>query len=179
MNRQPFTGYAPTPFRIQQQQVPPPPPANQNFSKPEPGSLKKEVLDAQNDDLIVRADIVRQKTNYLKGLYQQAQGFQTQSLKSSKSEDLKAVEKLERKLKGIDSARGCYDYYRNKPKYKEEEEKQAQEPKPVPVQVVPDKSETERQKEAEKKKEERYIPTVGDDLTEELTRYMVKLNEQN
>ena len=66
----------------------------------------------------------------------------------------------------------------------EEEEQQPKEQNPVPVQVVPEKppeSETERQKKAEKEKEkqERYIPSNNDELTEELTRYMAKLNEQD
>jgi len=58
----------------------------------------------------------------------------------------------------------------------DEEEQQAppQEQKPVPVQVVPDEP-----KEDEKKKEEKYIPTNADELTEELTRYMARLNEQD
>jgi len=62
-----------------------------------------------------------------------------------------------------------------------ETEKQPAESKPVPVEVVPPKSEIERQKEkeAEKPKQERYIPTHEDELTEELTRYMARLNEQN
>lgn len=58
-------------------------------------------------------------------------------------------------------------------------EKQPAEPKPVPVEVVPPKSEIERQKEKEAEKQERYIPTHEDELTEELTRYMARLNEQN
>src|SRR6056300_1402371 len=62
-----------------------------------------------------------------------------------------------------------------------ETEKQPAESKPVPVEVVPPKSEIESQKEkeAEKPKQERYIPTHEDELTEELTRYMARLNEQN
>jgi hypothetical protein len=54
----------------------------------------------------------------------------------------------------------------------DEEEQEAppeEAPKPVPVQVVPD----------EKEKQERYIPSHEDELTEELTRYMARLNEQN
>jgi len=56
-------------------------------------------------------------------------------------------------------------------------------PEPTPVQVVEPKSEAERQKDAEdakkkkEKKEEAYIPTVEDELIEEMTRYMSKLNE--
>lgn len=46
---------------------------------------------------------------------------------------------------------------------------------PVPVQVVPD---TKPENKPEKK-EEQYIPTNSDELAEELTRYMAKLNEQN
>jgi len=58
----------------------------------------------------------------------------------------------------------------------------------IKVNGEPVKSEIERQKSAEdekKKKEkeqqkkERYIPSSEDELTEELTRYMAKLNEQN
>jgi len=58
-------------------------------------------------------------------------------------------------------------------------------PEPTPVQVVEPKSETERQKDAEdakkkkEKKEEAYIPTGEDELMEEMTRFMSKLNEQN
>ena len=54
----------------------------------------------------------------------------------------------------------------------DEEEQEAppeEAPKPVPVKVVPD----------EKEKQERYIPSHEDELTEELTRYMARLNEQN
>jgi hypothetical protein len=66
----------------------------------------------------------------------------------------------------------------------EEEEEEKKEQKPVPVQVVPEKppeSEAERQKKAEKEKEkqERYIPSVEDELLEEMTRYMAKVNEQD
>jgi hypothetical protein len=56
-------------------------------------------------------------------------------------------------------------------------------PEPTPVQVVEPKSEAERQKDAEdakkkkEKKEEAYIPTGEDELIEEMTRYMSKLNE--
>jgi len=56
-------------------------------------------------------------------------------------------------------------------------------PEPTPVQVVEPKSEAERQKDAEdakkkkEKKEEAYIPTSEDELIEEMTRYMSKLNE--
>lgn len=68
--------------------------------------------------------------------------------------------------------------------YEDEEEKEAppQEQKPVPVEVVPAKSEAEKEKEKEKKAEkaqEKYIPTNSDELTEELTRYMARLNEQD
>ena len=56
-------------------------------------------------------------------------------------------------------------------------------PEPTPVQVVEPKSEAQRQKDAEdakkkkEKKEEAYIPTGEDELIEEMTRYMSKLNE--
>lgn len=53
----------------------------------------------------------------------------------------------------------------------EEEEQEAPAPQePTPVRVVPDEPE---------EKKERYIPTNADELTEELTRYMTKLNEQD
>jgi len=64
-----------------------------------------------------------------------------------------------------------------------EAEAQNAPPEPTPVQVVEPKSEAERQKDAEdakkkkEKKEEAYIPTVEDELIEEMTRYMSKLNE--
>lgn len=74
------------------------------------------------------------------------------------------------------------------PEEEEEKEKEKiamanQPPAPTPVTVVEPKSEIERQKEAEKKKndkekKETYIPTNSDELTEELTRYMARLNEQ-
>jgi len=76
------------------------------------------------------------------------------------------------------------------PDPEEEEEKEKEKiamanrpPAPTPVTVVEPKSEIERQKEAEKKKndkekKETYIPTNSDELTEELTRYMARLNEQ-
>lgn len=51
------------------------------------------------------------------------------------------------------------------------EQKEPQEPKPTPVKIVPD--------EKPKEKKERYIPSNNDELTEELTRYMAKLNEQD
>jgi hypothetical protein len=56
-------------------------------------------------------------------------------------------------------------------------------PEPTPVQVVEPESEAQRQKDAEdakkkkEKKEEAYIPTGEDELIEEMTRYMSKLNE--
>ena len=75
------------------------------------------------------------------------------------------------------------------PEEEEEKEKEKiamanQPPAPTPVTVVEPKSEMERQKEAEKakadkEKKEEYIPTHEDELTEELTRYMARLNEQN
>ena len=78
------------------------------------------------------------------------------------------------------------------PEEEEEKEKEKlsmanQPPAPTPVTVVPgadNPSEMERQKGAEdakkkKEKKEGYIPTNGDELTEELTRYMAKLNEQD
>ena len=72
----------------------------------------------------------------------------------------------------------------------DEEEKAAQqqppepaEPKPVPVQVVPDQpKETEPNGSEPKKpeqKKEAYIPSHEDELVEELTRYMAKLNEKD
>lgn len=75
------------------------------------------------------------------------------------------------------------------PEEEEEKEKEKiamanQPPAPTPVTVVEPKSEMERQKEAEKakadkEKKEEYIPSHEDELTEELTRYMARLNEQN
>ena len=53
------------------------------------------------------------------------------------------------------------------------------------MQVVEPKSETERQKDAEdakkkrEKKQESYIPSHEDELIEEMTRYMAKMNEQD
>ena len=77
------------------------------------------------------------------------------------------------------------------PEEEEEKEKEKlamanQPPAPTPVTVVPgadNPSEMERQKDAEdakkkKEKKEDYIPTHEDELTEELTRYMAKINEQ-
>jgi hypothetical protein len=66
----------------------------------------------------------------------------------------------------------------------DEEEKaaaaQPPEPKPVPVQVVPDQpKQEEKPKPEEKPKQEKYIPSHEDELVEELTRYMAKLNEQD
>lgn len=64
----------------------------------------------------------------------------------------------------------------------EQDEAPPQEQKPVPVEVVPAKTEADKEKEKKKKAEkaeEKYIPTNADELTEELTRYMAKLNEQN
>ena len=118
-----------------------------------------------------RSSLMNEMTPYV-GEYLSKEWVQKNVLRLTEDD----IEQMEKEIKGEISSGEIED-----PKEKEEEEKQPQEPKPVPVQVVPDKSETERQKEAEKKKEkqERYIPTVGDDLTEELTRYMVKLNEQN
>ena len=52
-------------------------------------------------------------------------------------------------------------------------------PKPVPVQVVPDSAPEKKPEEEPKKKEEQYVPSNSDELAEELTRYMAKLNEQN
>jgi len=49
----------------------------------------------------------------------------------------------------------------------EEQEAPVEEPKPVPVQVVPDEP------------KEKYTPSGDDELTEELTRYMARLNEQS
>lgn len=65
-----------------------------------------------------------------------------------------------------------------------EREAQNAPPEPTPVRVVEPKSETERQKDAEdakkkKEKKEAYIPTGEDELMEEMTRFMSKLNEQN
>ena len=65
-----------------------------------------------------------------------------------------------------------------------EREAQNAPPEPTPVRVVEPKSETERQKDAEdakkkKEKKETYIPTGEDELMEEMTRFMSKLNEQN
>ena len=66
-----------------------------------------------------------------------------------------------------------------------EREAQNAPPEPTPVRVVEQpKSETERQKDAEdakkkKEKKEAYIPTGEDELMEEMTRFMSKLNEQN
>jgi hypothetical protein len=65
-----------------------------------------------------------------------------------------------------------------------EREAQNAPPEPTPVQVVEPKSEAERQKDAEdakkkKEKKEAYIPTGEDELMEEMTRFMSKLNEQN
>ena len=78
------------------------------------------------------------------------------------------------------------------PEEEEEKEKEKiamanQPPEPTPVTVVPgtdNPSEMERQKDAEdakkkKEKKEDYIPTNSDELTEELTRYMARLNEQD
>jgi hypothetical protein len=75
------------------------------------------------------------------------------------------------------------------PEEEEEKEKEKiamanQPPAPTPVTVVEPKSEMERQKEAEKakadrEKKEEYIPTGEDELLEEMTRYMNKLNEQD
>ena len=78
------------------------------------------------------------------------------------------------------------------PEEEEEKEKEkiamANQPAaPTPVTVVPgtdNPSEMERQKDAEdakkkKEKKEDYIPTNSDELTEELTRYMARLNEQD
>ena len=78
------------------------------------------------------------------------------------------------------------------PEEEEEKEKEKiamanQPPAPTPVTVVPgtdNPSEMERQKDAEdakkkKEKKEDYIPTNSDELTEELTRYMARLNEQD
>jgi len=53
----------------------------------------------------------------------------------------------------------------------EPEEEEPKEQKPMPVKVVPD--------DEPKEKKERYIPSNNDELTEELTRYMAKLNEQD
>ena len=52
-----------------------------------------------------------------------------------------------------------------------EEEEQPPEPKPMPVKVVPD--------DEPKEKKERYIPTAEDELLEEMTRYIAKVNEQD
>ena len=57
----------------------------------------------------------------------------------------------------------------------EEPEEEPKEQKPVPVQVVPEKPKEEKPE----PKKERYIPSNNDELTEELTRYMAKLNEQD
>ena len=78
------------------------------------------------------------------------------------------------------------------PEEEEEKEKEKiamanQPPAPTPVTVVPgadNPSEMERQKAAEKakadkEKKEEYIPSNNDELTEELTRYMARLNEQD
>jgi len=54
-------------------------------------------------------------------------------------------------------------------------ERQPQQQAPVPVQVVPD----EKPEKKPEPKEEQYIPSNSDELAEELTRYMAKLNEQN
>jgi len=74
------------------------------------------------------------------------------------------------------------------PEEEEEKEKEKiamanQPPAPTPVTVVEPKSEMERQKEAEKakadkEKKEGYVPSQEEELTEELTRYMARLNEQ-
>ena len=88
------------------------------------------------------------------------------------------IQKMAKEMKAEESAG----------EYEDEEEKEAppqeppQEQKPVPVEVVPAKTEAEKEKEKEKKAEkaqEKYIPTNADELTEELTRYMARLNEQD
>jgi hypothetical protein len=62
----------------------------------------------------------------------------------------------------------------------EPEDEQPKEQKPVPVQVVPEKPKEDKPKEDKPEpKQERYIPSNSDELTEELTRYMAKLNEQD
>ena len=53
----------------------------------------------------------------------------------------------------------------------EPEEEEPKEQKPMPVKVVPD--------DEPKEKKERYIPTAEDELLEEMTRYMAKVNEQD
>ena len=62
-----------------------------------------------------------------------------------------------------------------------EREAQSEPPAPTPVTVVEPKSDIERQKEAEKKsvKKEQYVPSHEDELIEEMTRYMAKINEQD
>lgn len=78
------------------------------------------------------------------------------------------------------------------PEEEEEKEKEKiamanQPPAPTPVTVVPgtdNPSEMERQKDAEdakkkKEKKEGYVPSQEEELTEELTRYMARLNEQD
>ena len=61
------------------------------------------------------------------------------------------------------------------PDPEDEEEKETAPPPPTPVTVVPPQPKPPE----EKKKEERYIPTHEDELTEELTRYMARINEQD
>jgi len=60
-----------------------------------------------------------------------------------------------------------------------DEEQPSPAPKePVPVQVVPDKPEPKTDG-GEERKEEHYIPSQEDELLEEMTRYLSKINEQD
>jgi hypothetical protein len=61
------------------------------------------------------------------------------------------------------------------PDPEDEAEKETAPPPPTPVTVVPPQPKPPE----EKKKQEKYIPTHEDELTEELTRYMARINEQD
>lgn len=72
------------------------------------------------------------------------------------------------------------------PEEEEQKEIEAQQPRPTPVTVVPNTTADKDQKlekDAERKRKERaqekYVPSHEDELLEEMTRYMAKMNEQD
>ncbi|MBT9544046.1 MAG: hypothetical protein IV090_01520 [Candidatus Sericytochromatia bacterium] len=122
-------------FRIQQQQVDPPPVDLSAYSEPEPLDENKATLDAQNDDIVEGVEVLRQKVAWMKQINQQAiaqaeqelADFTVQQVPGSESgpgdlEGLQArsqdLEQINQSFYGVNTAGGCYNFYRNKATWK-------------------------------------------------------------
>lgn len=106
----------PAPFRIQQQQTLTEDQA-EVYIEPKAGELRKDVADSLNDDIVLRAQVLRQKIAWLKETQAADVGFTIQS-----EGDSDPLKKLENKLYGVTTSGGCFEYYKRKPKRRKEEE---------------------------------------------------------